>query len=221
MASGARRNAGIHACGRTRRPFGPPWRPEGRCYRILLRLHLVPAARFPGTGRAVGVDRHLRPVVDHVAAMLAAFGAFQMVRDVLHRREVACAAVRAAFDAAVRRQPSLDGVGELALQERLADSAAEVVPGQHLVEMASPQIVGGLDAGLRAGLFPEVEATVLRPAVEPTAEAIRGQQQRAETAVAARENALEVRGARVMPFEADAPAAELAPQQGLARFGFA
>src|SRR5262245_19795013 len=73
-----------------------------------LRLHLVPAARLPTARRIVGVDRDLCPVVDHLAAVLAAFGAVQVVGDVLHVGEVAGAAVGAALDAAIGRQPSFD-----------------------------------------------------------------------------------------------------------------
>ncbi len=96
-----------------------------------------------------------------------------IVQSQFHVLEVADAAPGAAIKTAVgRRRPDK---GRLALlqEELLCHAAVDVIPGEHLVCFAPPQIKGCVDPGILEGLGPLVAVEMLPPAVETAPETVR------------------------------------------------
>src|SRR5262249_60892293 len=102
-----------------------------------------------------------------------ALRAGRVMVDVAHDVEVARAAVRAALDGAVRREPALEGAREVLLQELLRQPRVEMIPGKRLRERAAAEVERGVDLVLRERRLPHVDATVIRPAVEAGAPPLR------------------------------------------------
>src|SRR5207249_602781 len=162
-------------------------------------------------------NRELGPAGYLVTAMLAAFGACEMVVTVPDLLEVAGATVRAALDRAVRREDAVHGARQVLAEKTLAQAGVDVVPGQRLVERTPAQVEVGVDAVLGKRRCPDVQAAVLGPAVEAGAAALCALEHVGEPAVAAGEDPFEPRQPRIVPAELDPAAAELAAEERLAR----
>src|SRR5581483_6242923 len=192
---------------RQRHRFRRPW-PLRRAAGRLARAELVPGLRLPRRRLAGRWHGPVGPARDACPAMVAPLRAGEVVVDVADRLEVARAAVRAPLDRAVGREDAVHGAREILEQELLADAGVEVIPRKRLAERPPAKGEREVETVRGERLAPDVHATVLRPPVEARAETLGGLEHVRETAVAAREDALERRQLGVVPAELDTSAAE-------------
>src|SRR5207244_8879860 len=113
------------------------------------------------------------PARDHAATVVGALRTLDMVVDVPERLEVACPAVRAPLDRAIRREDAVHRTGEVLEEEFPAHPRVEVIPGQHLLERAAAEVEVGIEPVRGERRRPYVEPTMLRPAVEAGARTLR------------------------------------------------
>ena len=115
--------------------------------------------------------------------------------------EITQAAALAAVLPAVGRVGARQRPVPFGLEEGAVHTAVQVVPGQHLVRLAWPQVAVQVDAQVGRGLLPPFQAVVLRPAVEAGAALPGGLEQVRKTPVPPGEHALEKGLLRIVPLE--------------------
>src|SRR5262249_59415188 len=94
-----------------------------------------------------------------------------------------------------------------------------MIPGKLLTERPAAEVEGGVEAVRREGVPPDVHAAVVGPAVESGAATLGRLQHVGQPAVAAGEDAFEVRELGIMPAELDLVAGGAPPPEGPPRAG--